>query len=321
MVSEPLRELLDTEKTVAYRLAHRADGLRCDWAAGSRFAAARFARAFDSWLEGRGINVAAYNPLRPEPEQRNVALRLSDLRRIGFITPSGAPKGEAARQMADQLWPRFDLHARDQLRVLVCDGPSLLAWVGAFQPDLFKPRQKRILARLVPALRRRLILERALEQHAAVHAALDAAMEAIGAPAFLLDSSGSVLHCNAAGKVRVARGGRTALVDLREAVHGDAGDRFRVTRVAARGASDRFLVVEKATDAPLAACVSRAAARWELTPREGEVLGWLARGKTNRTIAALLGIAERTVETHVTAVLAKACVESRSALTARLLEQ
>jgi DNA-binding NarL/FixJ family response regulator len=42
-----------------------------------------------------------------------------------------------------------------------------------------------------------------------------------------------------------------------------------------------------------------------LTPREREVLALVARGLQNREVAAELGITERTVKYHVTAILAK----------------
>lgn len=42
-----------------------------------------------------------------------------------------------------------------------------------------------------------------------------------------------------------------------------------------------------------------------LTPRESEVLALMARGATNATIAAALVLTERTVETHVSRILAK----------------
>ena len=38
-----------------------------------------------------------------------------------------------------------------------------------------------------------------------------------------------------------------------------------------------------------------------LTPREREVLGWVAQGKTTREISEVLGIASRTVDEHVKA--------------------
>jgi len=42
-----------------------------------------------------------------------------------------------------------------------------------------------------------------------------------------------------------------------------------------------------------------------LTPREREVLGLMAEGRTNRAIAAELNVSERAVERHVTAIFGK----------------
>ena len=49
-----------------------------------------------------------------------------------------------------------------------------------------------------------------------------------------------------------------------------------------------------------------------LTPREREVLALLARGFANKRIAVELGIAEKTVKTHVSNVLAKLGVSDRT---------
>jgi DNA-binding NarL/FixJ family response regulator len=42
-----------------------------------------------------------------------------------------------------------------------------------------------------------------------------------------------------------------------------------------------------------------------LTPREREVLGLMAEGKTNAGIAKQLWLTEKTVETHVSSILGK----------------
>lgn len=50
----------------------------------------------------------------------------------------------------------------------------------------------------------------------------------------------------------------------------------------------------------------------ELTAREREVLALIGRGFSNKRIAGELGIAEKTVKTHVTHVLAKLGVSDRT---------
>lgn len=58
-----------------------------------------------------------------------------------------------------------------------------------------------------------------------------------------------------------------------------------------------------------------------LTPREAEVLFWVARGKSNPEIATILGIGLTTVKKHLEATFAKLGVENRTSAAAMALER
>jgi DNA-binding CsgD family transcriptional regulator len=77
----------------------------------------------------------------------------------------------------------------------------------------------------------------------------------------------------------------------------------------------------------LSVAVDRAAATpgggWDtapLTPREREVLDWVAAGKTNRDIAAILGASPRTIEKHLERIYEKLGVETRTAAVMRVVK-
>jgi len=53
-----------------------------------------------------------------------------------------------------------------------------------------------------------------------------------------------------------------------------------------------------------------------LTPRETEVLSWVAKGKTNRDVGDILGLSPRTVNKHLEHVFEKLGVETRAAAAA-----
>ena len=50
-----------------------------------------------------------------------------------------------------------------------------------------------------------------------------------------------------------------------------------------------------------------------LTAREAEVLGLVRYGKTNRDVAAVLGLSDRTVQKHLEHIFVKLGVETRTA--------
>ena len=55
-----------------------------------------------------------------------------------------------------------------------------------------------------------------------------------------------------------------------------------------------------------------AAAFPNLTPRERDIVEWIARGSDNAQVAAQLALSEKTVRNHITSIFAKLEVENRS---------
>lgn len=51
-----------------------------------------------------------------------------------------------------------------------------------------------------------------------------------------------------------------------------------------------------------------------LTKRQEEIARWIAEGKSNGDIAAILGLSLQTVKNHVSAILEKLGVENRTAV-------
>jgi DNA-binding NarL/FixJ family response regulator len=60
--------------------------------------------------------------------------------------------------------------------------------------------------------------------------------------------------------------------------------------------------------------------RLGLTPREAEVLLWVAQGKSNGEIGTILGMSEKTVKIHVGHIFEKLGVDNRNAATLRAIE-
>jgi DNA-binding CsgD family transcriptional regulator len=207
--------------------------------------------------------------------------------------------------------------AADGLRVLVCDGGAPAAALAIMRRTPFEPHHRRALQRIVPALAHRLAVERLLERAPVVAAALTATLEAVRGPAFLLRERGHLVQANAAARALLARDPHGVAVDLRAAAAGRGDPRFSVTRLEVPNAPDHFLAVLRPAPGTPTPRAAAAAVRWRLTPRQREVLGQLAAGKGNKDIAARLGLAERTVELHVTALLEKMACEHRAQLVAR----
>jgi DNA-binding response OmpR family regulator/DNA-binding CsgD family transcriptional regulator len=164
-------------------------------------------------------------------------------------------------------------------------------------------------------------LKRALaERNAALEAEVAMRVEAEG---LLRDSLDRALIVAAPdGRLHFATRGAAALLARR--FPGEASDRLpselqpggtppaglTVRRFAPPAESDLAVLELADTAAGPAALLALG-----LTPREAEVLFWIAEGKTNAEIATILASARRTVEKHVEHLLGKLGVENRAAAT------
>jgi DNA-binding CsgD family transcriptional regulator len=151
-----------------------------------------------------------------------------------------------------------------------------------------------------------------------LRAMLRAALDLVASPAFALAPSGQILESNAAGRDWLGRD-PTRAEALRGAARGRAPAGVVVTPVRETGGALLLVNHELAergdgSGLDLFAAASR---RWGFTPREREVLTLLVDGCSNRTIAATLSIAVRTVETHLSSMFEKAAVDSRAELVAQ----
>ena len=92
------------------------------------------------------------------------------------------------------------------------------------------------------------------------------------------------------------------------------GRALRVRNLGPVGLGERMLLLQlRGTGSePAAGRVSAAL----LTPRETEVLSWIAKGKTNRDVAEILGMSPRTVNKHLEHVFEKLGVATRAAAAA-----
>ena len=87
------------------------------------------------------------------------------------------------------------------------------------------------------------------------------------------------------------------------------GDQFLAMRFIADYGRGQHLVLMEETAMN---CSPNLLQGMNLTPRESEVLAWVAQGKTNRETGTILGMSTRTVQKHLERIFAKLGVETRT---------
>jgi DNA-binding CsgD family transcriptional regulator len=273
----------------------------------------KFRQLSIAFLERAPRRFGYFDPIRPEPGQRNVVIDLEIL----------VPRSELEKTAAfTELMEPLQLDKSHIIRALICDGGSLLAWFGAFHPDRADTRQQEIMIAMIPALRRRLLIERRLAAASLLSGALETALEQLGAPAFVVNTAGRIFEANDLGKALL----ETRRTEVASSLQNAIAERpsllsFELTRLRDTGRADHWLAIQRTGtgEAPVARALSLAVTRFKLTVRQRDVLELLLRGDTNTTIAATLRISERAVEQHVSAMLDRTGVDNRSTLISLVL--
>jgi DNA-binding CsgD family transcriptional regulator len=200
---------------------------------------------------------------------------------------------------------------RRQLRQLICDGPLLLGWLGGVgnRPLVHAAPLLHVLAY---AAGERLRVSSQLARQVWSAAALPLALDALDAPAWVLDAKGTPHHMNRGALDWWARANKHARLGLLDAALAP-GSPMQACELRGSGLPSMWLVLARRRP-PIEAMT----AGLTLTPRQREVAHLVLSGASNRTIAAQLGISERTAEIHVARVLAAADVRTRAQLLARV---
>ncbi|MFN7135252.1 MAG: hypothetical protein ACK4N5_24470, partial [Myxococcales bacterium] len=139
-ISSELNGLLRSEKVCSYGVSGDEGNYTLDFMFGSGFSPAAAAKVTSDFFATHSTRWGAFDPSCPEPRQRNRVFRLSQMQAlIGTAVPVNTI-----------LYPRLGFYGLDNVRVLVCEGGSLLAWVGAFRREPFTARELRLLAAITP---------------------------------------------------------------------------------------------------------------------------------------------------------------------------
>lgn len=76
--------------------------------------------------------VTTYHLPSPKPEEQNV---------VQILDTEEARERYQGAPIVRELFPPLGLRGQDQIRVILCDGPHLLAWLGAYRLDPFGEKE------------------------------------------------------------------------------------------------------------------------------------------------------------------------------------
>jgi DNA-binding CsgD family transcriptional regulator len=309
VAARELAPILGTEQTLAVRLDAGEHGVSLTALRSPCASFGAVERSFRSMLASQPSRAALFDPAGPAPWQRNAVFTLGDLQARTGRSIRDAPVGRLLLQNGVSM--------RDVVRTLLCDGPSVLAWFGAFRDRPFDERERMLLCRLVRPLRDRLALQGRLEELPWVAATMKALLSSTGAATMVFRRPMRLLYCNAPARALLATDRVALQAGLRDELAGRGDGTWIVQVLPGIEGPEHFLAMRRAPPCDPAPRTAAAVARMGLTAAQARVLERVARGQSNRVIASGLSCSESAVEQHVSALLRRYEVESRAELVAR----
>jgi DNA-binding CsgD family transcriptional regulator len=303
-----LRALLGASFVGAYRPLATDQGWSLEFMHGAGETALLQVRAFRQWVARLppSDRFLAYNPYSVELQQRNRTLVPRDFPRSVFAEHN------------ESLYRAVGLPGHDQVRVVVCEGPRVLSWLGATREEPFTQREAAMVQYLTRPVQQRLRLERQLRPPWPGTLAMEAALEALGRPAFLVGPKNTIDFGNKLGRSLLVRDARGVLASIRQNGRKASDGAFTITPLTVPGCPTYLLAIQKERSPWIGNRVSEAQRRWGLTARQTHVLELMLTGATNKEIARLSSCAEVTVEAHITELYRRSGARSRTDLVRRV---
>jgi DNA-binding NarL/FixJ family response regulator len=145
------------------------------------------------------------------------------------------------------------------------------------------------------------------------------ALDVSGTPLMAADAKGNVLWVTPEGLKLLGEGGSDGLAPLLlpliagklDNVALGQGEKAVFASLIGEAQTGEYLLRLKDANAPSETAILKK--YFTLTDREAEVLSWIAKGKSNRDIAAILTCSPRTVNKHLEQIYDKLQVENRTA--------
>jgi DNA-binding CsgD family transcriptional regulator len=256
----------------------------------------------------------SWDPSYAEAGQRDLVLTLGQLQSLYGDRATG-------NAGVKRVLMKWGLDKADWLRALICDRTAPISRIGIFRDMEFSQSEAAQLQLLVPALKDRLVLERHFGSTGYQGAALDLALANFPGESMvvrLAARSLSIEHANPRAEAALAADGPRFREQIRASIQGTNGPYRSVELPGTSGVTARyFLLTRRPEMARLSSNLEVLEERWELTPKQSRVLALVARGLSNKSIAAELQCAENTVEFHVTGLLGITKAENRTQLVAK----